>query len=248
MDEVNNIDNPYTSDELFHFCGQKNPLSDEENFSTLIKILSLKCISHPPHRVGWGEVTITTDYTGSVLTENLVMPNMTCYADIPFKGLSWHTKKYGKFGLSLPKKLLAERHARPVTYIPYFDGDWTSNAGRVLIQDIENTYKGIYEHFIKKDASYRLSERYMPAAPKNRAEAIYNLDVVFNMHILAFIKPFNLSLPVGHVDSYYMEREWRKFGNMMFKNEELKTVVLASGYKRRFIEKFPEFSDRIVEI
>lgn len=88
----------------------------------------------------------------------------------------------------------------------------------------------------------------MPAAPKNRAEAIYNLDVVFNMHILAFIKPFNLSLPVGHVDSYYMEREWRKFGNMMFKNEEVKTVVLASGYKRRFIEKFPEFSDRIVEI
>lgn len=248
MDENNNINSPYTSDELFHFCGQKNPSSDEENFSTLLKILSSKCISHPPHKVGWGEVSLTTNYTASVLTEELVMPNITCYADIPFEGLLLHTKKYGRFGISLPKKLLAERHARPVMYIPYFDNDWLTNAGRVLIKDIENTYKGIYEHFIENDEEYRLRERYMPASPKNRPEAIHSLDEVFKMHILAFIKPFNLSLPMDHIDNYYMEREWRKFGNVMFKNEEVKKVVLASGYKERFIEKFPEFSDRIVEI
>ena len=113
----------YTADELFHFVGWRNPGHSDKNYSTLCKILRNLCISHPPHLTNWGETRIFIDWTKDMLKGELIVPSVTCYADIPFELLAIHTSKYGEFGLSIDRGILVYYGARPVIYMPYNPAD-----------------------------------------------------------------------------------------------------------------------------
>jgi len=108
----------YVSNELFHFVGRKQPTDDQTNYKILREILRKQCVSHYPHKNGWGSISYTVDLEKSLFSEELIVPTVTCYADIPEKSLDTHIKKYGKFGLSFSKELLINYGARPVMYIP----------------------------------------------------------------------------------------------------------------------------------
>ena len=42
------------------------------------------------------------------------------------------------------------------------------------------------------------------------------IDDAFVQHFLAYIKPFNSELADNDPNNFYSEREWRKFGNLLF--------------------------------
>jgi hypothetical protein len=76
----------YTSEILYHFVGRKEPGNHEQNYSTLRKILSAGCISYHPHMDldGWGDTAVLFDWNKSLLSQDLIVPTVTCFADIPF--------------------------------------------------------------------------------------------------------------------------------------------------------------------
>lgn len=99
----NSVVGKYASDDLFHFVGHSSPSDDNVNYGKLREVLQSNCISHFPHDGSWGKVSHTTTWDNRLETEQLIVPSVTCYADIPFEALSIHTRKYGKFGVALPR-------------------------------------------------------------------------------------------------------------------------------------------------
>lgn len=249
------MDIPYTSDELFHFVGHSSPTDDEWNYQTLVKILRVGCVSHPPHKIepDWGSVTVKTNWGGSLQygdhkDNGLIVPTVTCFADIPSGGLGIHIKKYGKFGISFPRDHLIRYGARPVMYIPMRNDDWQSIHGTTLLNDLEAIYRSFHELVTSEADDVGQRSRSLGKHLESRGTAIVAMDNAFTKDFLAFIKPFNAHLPVSHEENYYMEREWRKFGNQKFEPENVCQVSVANGYKPRLIAELPIYGDKTKEI
>lgn len=237
----------YVSDELFHFVGHKHPTNDELNYGILKKVLKNRCVSHSPHENGWGSVSHIVDLEESLLSEKLIIPTITCYADIPKESLDIHIKKYGKFGLSFPKNLLIKYGARPVMYIPTRSDDWGSIHGKTLIKDIEAIYKKFNKNFDSKlDES---QSRPLGIEPTNEHDLIHGIDSIFAKDFLAFIKPFDSELEQDNPDNFYMEREWRKHGNLKFEPDQVCQIYVASPkYALDVKSEFPHFAHLIEEL
>lgn len=242
------MNSPYTSNELFHFVGHSSPSDDETNYKVLEKVLRGKCISHAPHDGTWGKVQFTSSWADELATEKLVVPNVTCYADIPFESLGTHVTKYGKFGLALPAYLVTQFGARPVTYVPMRSDDWQSIHGLTLLRDIEAVVKGFHEQVVEKTPFTDSEGRFLGKKPRSPEEANHLVESMLFKDFLAFIKPFNSELPSDHQDNYYMEREWRKYGNMKFDENKVTRVIVATGFGPRVERDFPEYQGRIFEI
>jgi len=238
----------YASDELFHFVGHSSPSDDNVNFGKLKKVLDSNCISHFPHDGSWGKVSHTTTWDNRLETEQLIVPSVTCYADIPFKALSIHTSKYGKFGVALPRWLLIKYGARPVTYIPIRSDDWQQINGLTLLRDIEAVIKGFKEQLVENQKGDETISRTLGKIASTPEEAISATHSMLLKDFLAFIKPFNSELSHSDPNNYYMEREWRKYGNMKFETGQVTRVLVANGYKEQTIENYPAYEDRVFEI
>jgi hypothetical protein len=235
----------YTSNELFHFVGWKHPTDSKKNYEVLSKVLTDKCISHPPHWRGGGEIRIVVIWGANILKGELIVPTVTCYADIPRGSLQIHTKKYGQFGLSIARTVLASRGARPVTYMPYHPNDnvQTTMCGFSLIKRLHDAAEAFQEFVVKKlDSRPKSSQGYAPSTPEH---AITEIDTVMIKDILAFVKPFDFTRDVDDPLNYYMEREWRKYGNLEFQPEWVSSIVVPSDYVERTKKDFPQYVGRI---
>lgn len=241
--------NKYTSEELFHFVGHVSPGDNDRNYEVLKKVLKSRCISHPPHDGSWGETSHKIQWNHSLESEKLIIPTVTCYADIPYKSLSVvHMSKYGKFGIALPRQLLTRVGARPVTYIPMHSDDWGAPGGRSLLRDIEANIKGFKKQILDKQKMETSKSRFVGEEPTSIEDVISNIETTLLKDFLAFIKPFDSELTNKHPNNFYMEREWRKHGNMKFETTQVTKVVVAKGYKTQINEDFPEYKDRIFEV
>lgn len=235
----------YTSDELFHLVGRSSPQDHERNFDTFLKILRCGCISYPPNFPRYGPLQIIFREDRSLLSEDLIVSNITCYCDIPFDHLQIHTQKYGTFGLSFRRDLLIRYGARPVLYVPLFDRDWfLSINGRMLINHIEQIYRGFRELLVEPvrldQNSYTLATK--PSSPE---DAVREMDSIITKDFLAFLKPFNSELARDHPDNFYMEREWRKLGSLEFQPDDVEHVLVKRGYVERLVKEFPVFSEKL---
>lgn len=239
----------YHSDEFFHFVGHSCPGNDEVNYETLSKVIFSGCVSHPPHENSCGSVSYTVYWDNSLESEKLIVPTVTCYADIPFDCLGIHIKKYGAFGISFPRELLIQYGARPVMYVPLREDDWMSINGATLLKDLEETYKGFHDLVVSKiRQKSRSVSRSFGSRPATKDEAIQGILRAFTKDFLAFIKPFNSQLHEEDADNFYMEREWRKHGNLKFGPENVRKVVVARGFQVRLENDFPQYRGKVVEI
>jgi hypothetical protein len=233
----------YTSRELFHFVGFRHPYQDQENYQTLKKILTDECISHHPHIKGPGETRITINWDADLLMGEFLVPTVTCFADIPFEHLAIHTKKYGRFGLSVERTYLVLHDARPVTYVPYFPGDSGSIAGAALINALRDTYRAFQILVVDKlDSQPVLGHGRIISTPDEAITATRNR---FAIDILAFLKPFDTTLADDHLENFYMEREWRKFGNFQLRTDCVQRIVVAREYVDRSKTDLPEYADMV---
>jgi abortive phage resistance protein AbiGi (putative antitoxin) len=242
--------NPYvSSEELYHFVGSRSPDDDAANWKVLSSILSSKCVSHPPHEVGWGMTQYTIDFSKKLEEGELISPTITCYCDIPFKSLSIHCTKYGKFGISFRRELLARYGARPVTYIPLEPDHRGSPWGATLLRDIQCVFHALRNHVTIDPVLANIpGTRNIGAPPKSPSHAIKAASSIMNKDILAFLKPFDTSLADDDPKNYYMEREWRKFGNLVFEAHDVVRVVVARGYGNRARAAFHTLAEVVHEI
>lgn len=117
-----------------------------------------------------------------------------------------------------------------------------------MLNDIEAIVKGFNDNVLKKQPNKRTESRSLGVPPAASEAAISAMQSMVLKDFLAFIKPFNCELAHDDKFNYYMEREWRKYGNMKFKESELTKIIVAKGYKERLEKDYPIFRDRISEI
>lgn len=234
----------YTADELFHFVGRRRPDDDDDNYQVLSKILKARCISFPPDFPTTSRVSYTFNAEKSLITEDLIVPTITCYCDIPLDHLRIHTKKYGRFGLSFGRDHLTRYGARPVMYVPMRSDDWGSINGQTLLRNLGAVYEGFREHVSDPIQGDGYSS-YLGERPADAESAIREMESAFAKDFLAFLKPFNSELPDDHPDNYYMEREWRRYGCLNFQPQQVRRVVIARGFIGRLTKDFPEYAEKI---
>lgn len=235
----------FISNELFHFVGRKKPEDHEKNFDILKDILRNGCVSHPPHNNGWGTTSTKVDLSKGMSTEELVVPTVTCYCDIPFESLGLHLSKYGQFGLSFDKDLLIRLGARPVIYVPLRSDDLLTRTGKSLLRDIDAIYRGFISQIYDPMNLATPRSRSVGVQPNSPPDAVEALNSMLTMDFLAFIKPYDSELPEIHVDYYYSEREWRKYGNLKFKASDLRKIVVAERYVKGLTSDMPQYQEII---
>ena len=237
----------FISPELFHFVGHANPDDHEANFALLCRVLQGGCISHAPHTNDWGAVSYTVDLSKRLHFEELVVPTVTCYCDIPLSSLAVHTAKYGAFGLSLSRHHLIKLGARPVIYVPVRADDWGNSrgGGTALLSSLEASYRGLITQLVPPMVDTATRSMVPGDVPTTPEDAAHHLKRTLGLEVLAFIKPYDATLDEGDPSYYYAEREWRKFGNMRFEPLDVVHVVVHPEYIERARAELPGYAERI---
>ena len=107
----------YISNELTHLVG-RGLKSDKEQYDRLIKILTEGYITYPPHnKKDLNARCLSTHYTADFTKNEMYVPTMVCFCDIPVCDLSIHINKYSPFGLSFNKEFIARKGGGPVYYV-----------------------------------------------------------------------------------------------------------------------------------
>lgn len=238
--------NGYTSSEFYHFVGRGSLGDNEVTYELLLKVIDDRCISHAPHEKGWGLTQYTRDLSKGILDEELIKPTITCYCDIPFEHLGIHVSKYGPFALSFKREYVIRYGARPVIYIPLQEGDHWSPYGGALLKELEQKYKGFMEHVVLPIDKEKFSSHGVGKKTDDADEASTWLSCVIEKDILAFIKPFNSELSDSHPQNYYMEREWRKYGNLRFEPSNVQKILVPDDYLERLRDERSEYSDKAI--
>jgi hypothetical protein len=121
----------YVSKELTHFVGRnlRKEIMDknqrrEEQHKILLKIIEDKCIRHSidllqriPDGLKYSSNTCDHFRSGKFSDNDMFLPGMICFCDIPLEDLGIHMSKYSHFGISFQKSFLIERGATPVFYV-----------------------------------------------------------------------------------------------------------------------------------
>lgn len=63
--------------------------------------------------------------------------------------------------------------------------------------------------------------------------------------VFSFMKFFDAGKNEEDPDNYYMEREWRKWGNLQFTLEDVSRVILPKDYAARFRKDVPDYIGQI---
>lgn len=238
----------YISPELFHFLGRPSPTDHERNYSVLKTVLETGCISHPPHEVGYGTVSYTLDLEKRLALEEMLVPTVTCYCDIPFQQLGPHLLKYGNFGVSFSRHHLTKIGARPVTYIPCRPDDWMGVfTGHTILKELQATFLGIHEQSTTLSGQSGEAEitNSITAKPTSILSALQKAEHTLALRVLAYIKPYESTLDDTDPRYYYSEREWRKLGNLVFEANDVVRVVVDRSFVERAKNDLPKFKDII---
>ena len=223
----------YVSEFLTHFVGRN--LKEERAFDLLCKIIEEGILLPGGSKEKWAGNAMV-NFSGRFSSNELLLPQVVCFCDIPLNKemLEIHTKKYSKFGLAFEKKWLAKRGANPVFYIAQgsscTDHRFPNNhpLRGTNRKDFFDLAVGDWLNDLVAKGRYPLHMR--------------REDNLFFWYFLCYCKFFDETLEKDDPENYYMEREWRTIGQVKFKLNDIKKVILPKAYEgrfRRFISKFP---------
>ena len=108
----------YISHELTHFVGSKlrkskNKSKEDKQYELLIRILGEGWLYNP--KVG---VDLVVNLSAKISQNEMYLPQMVCFSDIPIEDLTLHKKKYSRFGISFNKDFVVKQGGVPMHYIP----------------------------------------------------------------------------------------------------------------------------------
>ena len=233
---MNTFSQFYISNELIHFVG-RNCENLEAQYMLFLSILKSERLSNSKQNAkkpeGYKQIDI--DGGAKISQDEMFIPQMVCFCDIPFEPLDQlkiHISKYGRFGIAFNKDFIVRKGGSPVYYIPI----------QSKVSSIIN--KG--EYFDKKldwFFNYFLSE-----IENERAELkdmITEIDDFLSYHFFSYVKFFDQSLPDNDPKNYYFEREWRILGNLYFNISDITTIFVPRDYEKQFSIDYPEYKDKV---
>jgi hypothetical protein len=232
----------YISKELIHFVGRG--LSEEEQYKLLVSIISSGWLTHPPHMLDvQSHLEIKT--TGRISANEMYKPMVVCFCDIPITDMQIHMSKYSHFGLSFRKSFLVSKGANPVFYV----------AKNSTLEDRVGGYCNRAEEFDKVMKMYQnLSSLAFDSLqrtegkgrhPPNETQMFSEVNWFLDHNVFSFLKVFDDSLSEDHPDNYYMEREWRIFGNLRFAIDDVYRIILPQSFSKRLRKDVPTYVGQV---
>lgn len=200
----------FASRTLYHFTGRPHPQDDQANFDTLCKILRSMTVRACEVEGSRNGIRIRRDPSRGVLNGEPIEQNVACLCDIPGSGWEFHARRYGRFGLGVCRSTVVKMGARPVIYVPVSEAVGETWAERHLAE--ASTVLDGLERFAAEPPLEQL--RVVGAPAIDIDDAMHEALGLIEKDYLAFVKFWNVDLPDDHEENFYLEREWRKFGDL----------------------------------
>jgi len=219
----------YISEELTHFVGAK--LNDDNSrYHLLLEILRSGCLSNSKENavLPSGMTQLEINESAKLSENEMYIPQMVCFCDIPIEQLSIHISKYGKFGIAFSKDFIVRNGGIPVHYIPKKAPESTSIS------------KGQFYDTRAVDFM-----NYWQNSKGNMKEVMTEIHTFLAYNVFAYVKFFDHFLPDDDPGNYYFEREWRVLGNLEFTDANVKRVFVPREFEKRFQKDCPHYHDRI---
>lgn len=222
----------YVSNELTHFVG-RGLKTDEERYFLLVKILKSGWLTPGPvqdpqerHR------TLITTPGAKFSAEEMFNPHVVCFCDIPVGDLSIHMEKYKHFGLAFTKGFLIKKEARPVFYMT-----------QVVAKEFDALSDRYGRLFSSANLGRLIRERKLTTEEYGLFE---QLRVYLDFNVLSLCKPFD-ERRTSDVDpqNFYMEREWRVFGNVHFDVTDVYRIIIPQEYSAQFRQDMVEYCGQL---
>lgn len=230
----------YISKELTHFVGRN--LREDEQYNILLKIIKEKCISYPPHKTKEKDCTRDSVIVRSKFSSNnMIVPGMVCFCDIPIDDLGIHISKYSHFGLSFQKAFLIEQGATPVFYV---EKNSVVRNKPTKTKTRSEYFDQMVEEYINNCNNYL---KCLDDLHKIKPKPKECVDISsFMLDLLRYIKFFDANIPDDDKDNYYMEREWRSPYYIYFEVEDICRIILPKSYSKRFKGDMPGYVGQII--
>lgn len=200
----------YVGQRLYHLVGSQQPSADEANFQTLCAILRSMELRTCEVAGQHGGMRTVRDPSRPLVNGEPIQQSVVCLCDIPRDDLSFHARRYGRFGIGVCRSAVAQWGGRPVIYVPFSKkahGTWGARFPAL----IESVLQGL-DHFFPDTPES--SSKFEGAPAKDAQEAADEASSLITRDVQAFLKFWDVDLPEDHPENFYMEREWRKFGNL----------------------------------
>ena len=251
----------YISKELTHFVGRslRERMKDkdqllEAQYKILLKIIEEKCISYPPHSPD--KTTSGLKYAPAlrnhiVYLENfssndMIVPSMICFCDIPIEDLGIHIRKYSHLGLSFQKSFLIKQGATPLLYVERNSAFRSTTRSEYFDMMVKLYIKncssiGHIHNLIKNESNSKEYIKMIESKP-NECVKIDN----FILYLLSYIKFFDSNRSDDDEENFYMEREWRSPYSIRFEIEDIRRIILPNSfYGKKFREDVPGYTGQI---
>ena len=221
----------YISDELTHFVGRSfrhEYNAHERQFELLVQILRSGRLGKNVD----GRVRFQADQVFS--GNESYRANVVCFSDIPVPDLGIHMGKFSRFGLAFPKAFLIGRGANPVYYV-------ARNAIMIIPRRArKRPWPSSFDE--NHDRLWAFYDAYKQGRPdpetdsrqEREKQEITDLFGFLVYHFFSFVKFFQEGLPPDDDKNYYMEREWRVFGNLDFTLNDVRRVIFPQRFARSF--------------
>jgi hypothetical protein len=250
----------YVSDELTHFVGrdlvesmpgdEQRGERDEKLYKRLIRILKdgQLLTGRTEHGVnadssaskeGITVQQIVTYTVGARSLATMFDAAVVCFCDIPVGDVQIHIAKYGPFGLAFPRDFLLKHGVNPVLY---------------LAEDarLEDGRRSNGEFFVEEmnHASIFLSdlmwaEKKGIDVSKSVSNDAMRAQQFLNVHVFPLIKGFRGAAAEDDPANYYMEREWRRYGDLGFELDDVCRVYLPESFAKRLRVDLPDYYGQV---
>jgi hypothetical protein len=266
----------YISRELTHFVGRRES-DDESRYGLLLKIIREGWLTHEPHnpRISGN---LSVNESARVSQNEMYLPQVVCFCDIPLQDLAIHVVKYSRFGISFDKDFICNHGGTPVFYIPVqakatnYPPDVSEILSesrsrfealgiKDLVKDDLDMSKGeLFDAMVKEYHDLlRVFEGLLmkPPTPSGGTIGAYpgeglrltqrlvRLAMFLDFHVFSRMVFFSHLLPEEDRQNYYFEREWRVVGNVPFKTEDIRRILIPEAYAKRFRQDCPQYCGQL---
>ena len=228
----------YVSDELTHFVGRRHgrePDGEECQYRLLVDILRSGLLGTQ------SQVFAGPSKDQRFSDNQYYKADMVCFSDIPVADLAIHMGKFSRFGLAFNKSFLIERGANPVFYV-------ARNSMAKLAHGQTRRRDEYFDQWHEKIWDYfgEVMDAHATGGEGEDTREIRRLLGFLVYHFFNFVKFYDQGLAADHPENFYMEREWRIFGNLGFELDSVRRVIFPEKFARRFRADLPEYYGAII--
>jgi hypothetical protein len=186
-----------------------------------------------------GDIEFVSMYREDISRNAMIKVNKVCFSDIPEGQMDIHKQKYGYFGISFDKDFIVRKGGIPVHYVPRaaaINSRWMNEC---------ETRAGFFDRITKEMYEYfdgLIVEHFNDEEKKKKYQRLHEF---IEIHIKPYYKFFDHTLPDGHFDNYYFEREWFVVGNVKFNMSDIRSVLLPQEDESKFRQEFPKYKGPI---